>query len=61
MNPQDMLLWPDGFWCFREEHCETFLRADDYRIVLHLTDEWRELEAKGPLGRHSAPREKLTH
>lgn len=41
-----MLLWPDGFWCFREEHCEEFLREGNYRIVLHDSNEWRILNDK---------------
>ncbi len=49
MNPQDMMLWQDGFWCFREEHCEEFLRKDDYRIVAHSSDEWHALYSKGPI------------
>ena len=49
MNPNDMLVWPDGFWCFREEHCDEFLRNDDYRIVAHNSEEWHALHLKGPL------------
>ena len=43
MNPQDILLWPDGFWCFREEFSPQFLRDDDYRVVPHKSDEWSGL------------------
>ncbi len=39
-NPDDILLWPDGFWCFRKEFSEGFLRQDDYRVILHHSDEW---------------------
>jgi hypothetical protein len=40
MNPDDILLWPDGFWCFREELCKEFLRDDKYRVILQHSDEW---------------------
>ena len=40
MNPEDILLWPDGFWCFREEFSPLFLRDDDYRVVPHKSEEW---------------------
>ena len=40
MHPEDILLWPDGFWCFREEFSPLFLREDDYQVVPHRSDEW---------------------
>jgi len=33
MNPDDVLLWPDGFWCFQEELSPAFLRDDTYRVI----------------------------
>jgi hypothetical protein len=36
-------LWPDGFWCFREEFSPHFLRDDDYRVVPHKSGEWSEV------------------
>jgi hypothetical protein len=38
-----MLFWPDGFWCFREELRADFLRKENYRVVLHASDEWKKL------------------
>ena len=49
MYPDDILLWPDGFWCFREEYAPTFLREDNYRVVKRSSYEWRALEAKRPV------------
>jgi hypothetical protein len=40
VNPEDIFLWPDGFWCFREEFCAEFLREDDYRVIPYKSDEW---------------------
>ena len=39
-SPHDLLLWEDGFWCFREEFSELWLRAHDYRVVAHNSEEW---------------------
>jgi hypothetical protein len=39
MNPDDILLWPDGFWCFREELDPRFLREDNYRVIPCGSDE----------------------
>jgi len=36
-------LWPDGFWCFREEFNREFMRADDYRVIMRQSDEWSKL------------------
>jgi hypothetical protein len=40
IHAEDILLWPDGFWCFREEFSPHFLRADDYRVILRQGEEW---------------------
>ena len=42
MNPHDILVWPDGFWCFREEFSSKFLRDDNYRVIdpESQSDEW---------------------
>ena len=40
INPVDILVWPDGFWCFREELSLQFLRDDKYRVILCSSDEW---------------------
>ena len=43
MSSEDILLWPDGFWCFREEFSPHFLRSDDYRVIPHQSEEWSKL------------------
>jgi len=51
MNPDDILMWPDGFWCFREEFSSAFLRDYNYRLIRQNSEEWssieHESEAKG--------------
>ncbi len=55
MYPDNILLWPDGFWCFREELSPEFQRDDDYRVIVHNSDEWL-----GILGR-TAPFPPISH
>ena len=43
MPPEDLLIWPDGFWCFREELRENMLRGGGYRVVLKGSEEWIKL------------------
>jgi hypothetical protein len=43
VNAEDVLLWPDGFWCFRDEFSPRFLRAEDYRVIPHGSEEWARL------------------
>ncbi len=40
LEAKDILLWPDGFWCFREELSPAFLRDDKYAVVMCNSDEW---------------------
>jgi hypothetical protein len=39
----DVLVWPDGFWCFRAENSAAFLRSSDYRELRCGTTEWESL------------------
>jgi hypothetical protein len=45
MYPDNILVWSDGFWCYREELRPEFLRDDNYRVILHQSDEWEVLRA----------------
>lgn len=46
LDPLDRLLWPDGFWCLREELHPHFLRDDSYRVIPHLSQEWHDLSQR---------------
>lgn len=48
MNPNDIFIWSDCFWCFREEHSKKFMRGKDYRVVEHKCDEWNTLYSGHP-------------
>ena len=40
----DIMLWPDGVWCFSEELDEMLTyKSDDYRIIEEDTLEWDKL------------------
>ena len=39
-SPEDIFLWPDAFWCFREEYSREMGRDASYRVVLHHSPEW---------------------
>jgi hypothetical protein len=44
MTPkEDILLWSDGFWCFRGEHQNNLMRGANYRVVLEDSEEWIKL------------------
>jgi hypothetical protein len=43
MNPDDILLWPDGFWCFRDELNPEFMRTDEYRLIPASTNEAKRI------------------
>ena len=48
VNPDDILLWPDGFWCFREELDPRFLRGNNYRVVEGASEEGQKILATSP-------------
>jgi len=50
----NLLIWPDGFRCFREELSPDFLRDGNYRVVVHNTDEWVKILST-PMFRPSLP------
>jgi len=39
----DIFLWPDAFWCFREEYSRDSLRGADYRVVSKDSEEWKSI------------------
>lgn len=44
MNPEDILEWPDGGWCFRDELEEYGShRSDDYQVFPGGTAHWVDL------------------
>ena len=48
LSPDDILLWPDNFWCFRDEFRQEFLRDDNYRVILQNSDEWLSYTTHSP-------------
>jgi len=44
MSEDDILVWPDGFWCYRKNYHPEYAAkvGHHYKIVLRFSDEWRE-------------------
>jgi hypothetical protein len=40
MNPNDIFIWPDKFWCFREEYFPEMLREENFRVMEAGSEEW---------------------
>jgi hypothetical protein len=40
MDPLDVFVWPDGFWCYREEFVPAILRDYSYRVIEAAGEEW---------------------
>lgn len=39
-HPDDLVMWPDGTWCWRSELQEMGYMGDDFRVVHIDTLEW---------------------
>ena len=40
MNREDIIVWPDESWCYRDELHEFTHMSDDYRVIPFGTSEW---------------------
>ena len=44
ISNEDILLWPDGFWCLRYEHSDhSGARSDDYEVIPFGTPRWESV------------------
>ena len=39
-DTEDVLLWPDGTWCYRHELLEYGWMSDDYIVLEYGTQRW---------------------
>lgn len=39
-KPDDVILWPDGTWCFHENRPEYSQMSDDYKTLYEGSAEW---------------------
>jgi hypothetical protein len=46
MEQQDILLWPDGFWCFKPEYNDDMLRGKPFVLLTAGTPEWEAAKNK---------------
>lgn len=37
---EDVLVWPDGIWCYRHELSEMNHKSDDYVVLSFDSEEW---------------------
>jgi hypothetical protein len=51
MEQQDILLWPDGFWCFKPEYNEDMMRDYSYVLLVAGTPEWEATKALPAIAR----------
>ena len=42
-STQDIFLWPDGYWCFREDFYQQPRQAYTYRLVRMESAEWHAM------------------
>ncbi len=45
-QPDDLLLWEDGFWCFPAEHQDNLSHGDNYRVIPNSSAEWGKLTSQ---------------
>ncbi len=43
VNGEDVFLWPDGDWCYRDEYEGMTHKSDDFEVVLYGSPRWHEL------------------
>jgi hypothetical protein len=51
ISSDDLIVWPDGGWCFRDELLSFGLRSDVYEVVSVNAPEWdaRVISLQGEL------------
>ena len=42
-DPDDMILWADGTWCYRHQLSDMAFMSDDYEEILFNSEAWWEL------------------
>lgn len=41
-SQEDIFVWPDGTWCWREEYWEMDHMSDDFMVLFENTPEWEK-------------------
>lgn len=47
-HPEDICIWSDGTWCFREEVEQYHWMSDDYHILYVDTAAWKAFDPDAP-------------
>lgn len=45
-DPEDILLWPDGTWCYRHELAEMSHKSDDFEVITEQSPQYELLVAE---------------
>ncbi len=40
IDDADIMLWPEGTWCYRDELEGMTHMSDDYQVLLYGSEEW---------------------
>jgi len=40
IGTDDILLWPDGFWCFYGDACRVVGKGDNYEVIQAYSMRW---------------------
>jgi hypothetical protein len=43
MREEDILFWPDGYWCYRCEVRRGWTRDYEYRVIPYQSEQWQIL------------------
>lgn len=41
-HPDDILLWPNGSWCYRSDVQDMSHLSDDYQVLRADSEQWHE-------------------
>lgn len=53
-HPEDICVWPDGTWCFREDQPGYTHLSDDFFVLEVDSEEWLAFDPDRPLQRLEA-------
>lgn len=46
MNPDDILMWPCGTFCLREDLADFSHKSDDYDVIPAYSHRWYQLQGE---------------
>jgi hypothetical protein len=43
ISDEDVMFWPDGIWCYREELCQMSHKSDDFEVIPYGTPRYWDI------------------